>query len=744
MSFYPLLPAWLILLLAALSAGAAAYAYRHRNPAVEPWQHRLLLSLRMLSVALVALMLLCPGRIIEDRNLEKSHLVFLLDRSASMATRDLRDGQPRLSQCAAFLQAHRFKRLADYPKSFYAFNGQTQRHESPGALAALAPEGGTDFKQAFDRVDKDIGLNRTAAVVLFSDGIDYSGFRGTEIAVPVLSVQAGTDLAQSRDLGIEPFKCPDKVSEGVELALEIPLLLQGYPQEKEVRLTVSVDGVPVHTATPKLASGRIHTETVRTTLAQTGMHVIRLDCPAFADEVSALNNRRELVVEVVKAKDEIAAYFPLLNNSFRPLLREFLKDEDTAFTAVYRVSGDTYRVMGHKANPALQKGLPKSAAALKDVTCLILGSHNGDLLSPAEALTLEQYVSRGGSLVCLAGTDSFGKIPADSPLVRLLPVVTLEDSFRTGAFRVAPDPVSDPAFAEQISQIIADNRNAPDLVLSGLNQVKDIKAAAKVVLWAEGEARQPLLVWQPYGRGKVIALLSNGFHVWGAPTKRDENYGRFWRQLVAFAKNLDDDADLLKVSLPKTELAADERVTVTAIARQPQIAPSPLSGEQASSPASSVPPGGRASPTAAALTVKADVFPSDSDAPVQSLTLDKKADCFMGELAGLKPGRYVLRVTSQDGQEVLRTRHKLLLVGDVLAESASLRSERDTFRAYSGEKHILGLGEADRLEELLADAVRRNVVQREKFLIFENPAFFLAAVLLLLTEWFLRRRFNLF
>ena len=45
--------------------------------------------------------------------------------------------------------------------------------------------------------------------------------------------------------------------------------------------------------------------------------------------------------------------------------------------------------------------------------------------------------------------------------------------------------------------------------------------------------------------------------------------------------------------------------------------------------------------------------------------------------------------------------------------------------------------------ELLADAVRRNVVQREKFLIFENPAFFLAAVFLLLTEWFLRRRFNL-
>ncbi len=719
MSFYPLLPAWLILALAALSAGAAVYAYRHRNPAVEPWQHRLLLTLRMLSVACVALMLLCPGRIIEDRNLEKSHLVFLLDRSASMATRDLRDGQSRLSQAAAFLKEHRFKRLADYPQSIYSFNSQPQRHADAGELGALAPEGGTDFKQAFDRLDKDIGLSRTAAVVLLSDGIDHSGFKGSEIAVPILSVQAGTDLAKSKDLGIEPFKCPDKVSEGVELTLDIPLLLQGYAQEKEARFTVSVDAVPLHTATLKLASGRPHTESVKATLSQTGIHVIRIECQAFPDEVSALNNRRELAVEVVKAKDEIASYFPLLNTSFRPLLREFLKDDAGAFTALYRVSGDTYRMLGRKPNAAFGSGLPKSADALKDITCLILGAHNGDLLSPAEALVLEQYVSRGGSLICLAGTDSFGKIPSDSPLLRLLPVVTLEDSFRAGTFRVAPDPMSDPAFAEQIGLIIADNRGAPELALGGINQIKDVKASAKVALWAEGDARQPLLVWQPYGRGKVVALLSNGFHLWGAPDRRDENFGRFWRQLVAFAKSLDDDADLLKVSLPKTELAAGERVTVTALARNP-------------------------AGTNGTLTVKADVFPSDRDTPVETLALDKKTDCYLGELAGLQPGRYVLRVTSQDGQEVLRTRHKLLLVGDVLAESASVRSDRDAFRAFSGEKHILALDDAGRLEDLLCEAVRKNTIQREKFLIFENPAFFLITVFLLLAEWFLRRRFNLF
>jgi len=718
-SFYPLLPAWLILLLLALSVGTAVYSYRRRNPAVEPWQHTLLLVLRMAAVACVVLMLLCPGHIIEDRNLEKSHLVFLLDRSASMATTDLPDAQSRLSQAVAFLQKNRFKRLADYPTALYSFNSQAQRHASPDELGALKPEGGTDYKQAFDRIDKDVGLNRTAAVVLISDGIDLSGFKGSELAVPILSVQAGTDMAKARDLGIEPFRCPDKINEGEELTLEIPVLLQGYAQEKEANLAVSLDGQPIHSAALKLSSGRLHTETVKTTLAKVGVHVIRIECPVFPDEVSGLNNRRELAIEVVKAKDEIAAYFPVLNNSFRPLLREFTKGEENAFTAVYRVAGENYRVRGNKINAAFNAGLPKNADALKDITCLILGSHNGDLLSPAESLVLEQYVGRGGSLICLAGTDSFGKIPADSPLVRLLPVVTLENSFRAGDFRVAADASADTAFAEQLRQITEDNKNAPELVVSGINQVKDVKANAKVVLWAEGDSRLPLLVWQPYGRGKVIALLSNGFSQWGAVEKRDDNFGRFWRQLVAFAKNLDEDADLLKVSLPKTELAADERVSVTALARHP---------------------GG----TNQTVTVKADVFPAASDTPVQTLALDKKTDCFMGELAGLKPGRYVLRVSSQDGQEVLRTRYKLLLVGDVLGENARIRSDRDAFRAYSGEKHIFGLNEVGHLEDALAEAVHRNVIQREKFLIFENPAFFLAAVLLLLTEWFLRRRFNLF
>jgi len=718
-SFYPLLPAWLILALLILSAGVGAFSYRRRNPAVEPWQHTLLLSLRMASLLLVTLMLFCPGHMTEDLNLEKSHIVFLADQSASMSTKDLPGGRSRWERATAFLNENRFERLAGYPLATYTFNSQTRKHTNAGALAALRPEGGTDLKQAVTRIDKDIGLNRTAALVLLSDGIDYSDFKGSEISVPIMSVQVGTDLAKVKDLGIEPFTCPDKITEGEEVILEIPLLMTGYSKEVPAPFSVWVDNQPTYSATPTLISGRVHTETFKATFAKTGVHVIRITCQKLPDEATDLNNHRELVVEVVKAKNEVAAYFPVLNNSFRPLLREFSKDEETVFTALYRVSGNNYRLRGTKLNTLFNEGLPKKAEQLRGVTCLILGAHNGDLLSPAESLVLEQYVNKGGSLVLLAGTDSYGKLPAESPLLRLLPVVNLEDSFRAGIFKVVPEPSATDAFSAQIGQVIRDNGPSPDLVISGINLVKDLKASAKVLLWAEGESRHPLLVWHTYGRGKVIALLSNSLHQWGSPDKRDENFGRFWRQLVAFAENQDDEADLLKIAMDRTEFAPGERVAVTALARHPD-------GNDH------------------ALTVKADVFPAAGDSPVETLTLERKAGSFMGEVSGLQPGRYVLRVSSQDEKEVFRTRYKLLLVGDVLEENTRIRSDREAFRAYSSEKHILRPEDASQLEDLLRAAVRKNVVQRERFLIFETPLFFLALVLLLMAEWFLRRRFNLF
>jgi hypothetical protein len=722
-SFYPILPVWMIVLLLAFSAGAALWSYRRGNPALKLWQHRLLVALRMAVLALVAVMLLCPGRMTEERNVEKSHIVFLLDTSASMGARDLPLRQSRLERGVEFLRKSRFKRVADYPLAYYTFDTLTARLDGPSVPETLQAGGGTDLKQAVDRIDRDIGVNRASAIVLLSDGLDDSDFRGSSLSVPIMSVRTGTDMTAVRDLGIEPFKCPVKVSEGEEIILEIPLLLQGYSGEQRCGFEVRVAERSVHAAELTLASGRLHTERVKIALSGTGIHIISIVCDELPDEAALLNNRREIAVEVVEAKEEVALYFPVLNNSFRPLLREFTKDDESVFTAVYKVSQGSYRVRGSKINPLFEQGLPADAAQLANLTCLILGSHNGDLLSPSEALVIEQYVRGGGTLICLGGSDSFGKLTPGSPLQRLLPVVTLENPYETGAFRVEADGAGSETFAGQIEEIIQSNGESVDFTLGGVNLVQDVKANARVLLWAVDKRRLPLMVSHAYGRGKVVALLSNAFHLWGAPERRDENFSRLWRQLVAFSRNPDEDADLLKVALSRSEPAAGEAVGITATARHP------AGGGETNAPA---------------LRIVADLFAAGGDTPAVTLQLERKSGFYTGDLPGLDPGRYVLRISSRDGEELLRTRYKFLLVGEVIRENARIRSDRENFRQFSSEKNIFEPDEVERLEDALREAVRKNIVHRESFLIFETPYFFVATLLLLLTEWLLRRRFNLF
>jgi hypothetical protein len=288
--------------------------------------------------------------------------------------------------------------------------------------------------------------------------------------------------------------------------------------------------------------------------------------------------------------------------------------------------------------------------------------------------------------------------------------VTLENSLTEGRFRVVPDPML--AVPWPI-------RCAPSSQTTGygsvhaerINLVKDVKAGARVELWADGPSRQPLLVWQPYGRGKVIALLSNAFHLWGLPARREENYGRVWRQLSAFASRAADEADLLTVTVDKRELAAGEGITVSARARHPD-------GHDA------------------ALSVKADLFAAGRDVPELSRTLDRRTGHFSTDVPGQKPGQYVLRVTSQDGETVLRTRTCCCGWRTCSPEHTVLRSDASGFSVSAASATCSHRRMPAALEEQAGRCRPQECDPARTLPHLRNSLFFLALVALLLTEWF--------
>lgn len=708
------MPLWLLIPAVALASAVSAYAVWRSQVRLQGRALAALLGLRQAAVLLVGVMLLCPGWTVRETDGGRSQVVFLVDRSQSMATRDVPPGRSRLEAACAFVEDLDLGGLGDVPRHLVVFSDAAVRVEWDG-LAGLQAAGGTDLAAAIGRVDQDLGLNRVAALVVVSDGLDHSGFAGDGLTVPLFAVSVGSGLAQARDLGFVDVTAPATVQTREEWTAVAGLRMTGVSTARTVPIEVRVDGEPKRDDTVELTPGVVRDEAVSHTFDVEGLHRVRLATGRLEREVSYLNNHLDLVVEVVRAQDQVAAYFPLLTAGLRPLLRELEQDPDQVFTACYRLGEGRFQLRGYRINPVFRDGLPKRAAQLADVRCLVLGAHNGGLITPAEGQVLDEYVRAGGSLVLLGGADSFGPLGAGSALEAMSPVRHLAGgSFLPGRFRVEVPPDADSGFARRVGEIVAANGDAPEFVLRSVNRVAEVKPAARVVCHARADSRLPLVVWQPHGRGKVVALLTNSLHMWGDREHRRENFRSFWRQLVALCRGDSAERDLLDVGVDRRVVPAGEPVRVTARLRGPER-PVALSA----------------------------VLESEAGGEPAPLGLRRAGEGWSGESGPLAVGRYRLTVRAVSEGEVLRERFVPVSVGEDPREASQLAVQDDRFLRFTGRQRLFRAHEGERLAGALGAAVRRAEVQRESLPMFESPWLLLAVVACLLGEWMVRRRCNM-
>lgn len=716
MTMYPLIPAWLVILLILTSIGVFTYSIRDRNPLLSPFRLKLLFCTRLFSLAVLAILLLCPGTLVEDLNTERSHMALLIDRSESMGAQDTTPAANRLAAAEAFVRSLDLDKLDPYPIHTYTFADDCQPVSLEKDTVPKTASGGTSFATALATLDKDIGLSRLAGIVLVTDGIDHSTFTGSATSTPIFTVQTGTDLTRVRDIAIGDLTLPEKVSVGDEVAVDFTVLSAELTAGDSVPVTARIDGEEVFQKRLTPVTGSAPFSFSHTFLTE-GIHILTLTLPSLAGEASVLNNTRTVAIEVTEAKDEILAYFPLLSNSFRPLIREFETDEKTVFTACLKISDDRFNLRGRNLNAAFQQGIPEKANVLQPLNCLILSAFNSSLLSPAEINTIEQYVSNGGSLILLGGKHSFAGIQDHSALAKLLPVITGETSFSDTVFSVSIDAdTAETPFGRQLNTIF---ESTPVTVqLNGLNRVRDLRPGTHVLLWAETEQRAPLLVWRPYGRGKVLAVLTNSLHLWGENKEQQaKNFSLVWRQLVAFSRRADEEAEILKLAPVKNAFLTDERIEFTALVTTPTHAKSSLA---------------------------VDLFPIGSDDPIASTAPVKTGDMYQGFFPPAPPGPYTIRAQLTQAGKLIRQRYKFIQVGADNAEKTDLAARPERFERFAPPNRRFTLKQGDELIEALNLSALSNRIEKEHFPIFETPVFLLALIAVLVFEWYLRRRFNLF
>lgn len=691
MRFYPLLPYLVILFAALLSLGAV---YRTGRAA---YRKTVLTVLRMCSVFLLVVMLLSPGMLLRETDHSKSNLIFLLDGSASMSAADMPGKTTRFDSARASLRNLMQDSFGGSRKYIYIYNHRTVPADNPDQADLFSPFGNTDLKQAVDTADRDLGLASAAALVILTDGLDHSRFNGASAGVPVFAVKTGTDLERVPDLRIDSFRAPSSVRTGEELELKIPVVLRQATGKTPVGMKISVDGEPVKDETFELASNERKEVPFKTVFTKPGLHTILLNLNRLPDEASYINNTRELVVEVKEDDLSPVLYFPVLTNTFRPLTRLFRRT-GRKFTALYQLRNGVYQVVGNSPERIYDKGIPKDPEKMKNTDLLFLASGNAGDYSDAEIRSIEKYVSGGGTVLIYGGPGAFGNVK-NRLFSAMLPVRSAQSRFTDSVFKLASSGSS-----------LFDDLLKEDVSVRGLNLVDRVKSGTEVLLNAVGDKKYPLVVSMPYGRGKVIAVLANSLHQLGDPEKRPLRFRTFWENMLVHAG--EGTEDRLEISAPD-HIQEGASLKVSAAAEQLASAEAVLTREKAS-------------------------------APFRAAKMTPQGKLYSGVFPDIPAGKYILEVKAVEKNASVLRRYRMVYSGDSAAENDDLKVSGDSFMRFTTHGRVYLPEETARLRADINAVLRKNAADHEWYPVFETPFFLIAVFLLLMAEWFLRRRYNMF
>ena len=683
----------MVILIAALLAFASVYIAT-RKAASRP---RILLILRLCSIAITLLMLLSPGLLWNRTSKANSNLVFLVDCSASMSANDMPGNASRFTVARETLRKLYREPFQKSKKHIYFFNHGTIPAESIPEADKLTPNGNTDLKQALESVDRDLGIGTASAIVILTDGLDHSQSKGIQGGTPVFAVKTGTDMESVPDLRIEAFNAPSSLRTGEELELNVPVALRQAGGEHTITLKFSVDGQMGQEENIILTQNERKVQSFKTSFAKSGLHKVLLELDRLPNEASYLNNSREMIFEVLEDELSPVLYFPVLTNTFRPLTRLFSQTGRT-FTAIYTLRKGTFQTLGTSADSTYDHGIPKNPDLMKGTALLFLGSGNAEDYTEADLKSIEAYVSDGGTVLIYGGPGAFGN--TDSRLfTALLPVRSSQSRYTDATFKLLPaeDGLFHDLYKEQLS-------------IRGLNMVDYVKSGAEVLLSVQGDRKYPLVVAMPYGRGRVVAVLSNSLHLLGAPDKRARLFRSFWETLLVHAGS--NGTETLALSVPE-HISEGMPLKVTATAE---------------------------GITSAQVTLT----PEDTDATPQTVKMLSNGNMLNCIFPEVPKGKYMLEVNCARKNAPPLKRYAMVYCGSGAAENDDLKVSDDNFMRFTIRGRIYLPEETNRMCKDINELLRKSEAGTDLQPVLFTPFLALALFLLLMAEWFLRRKRNLF
>lgn len=734
MQFGVAYPWWVLLLLAAATAAVAWGFYAGAIVPLPLRRRAVLAGLRALTLLVVLACLLRPVRVLPPDTASDAVVPVLVDVSQSMRLADA--GGPRIDLARDLLERHVRPALAGrFRAEVWTFGDALA--PLPAGAAPAADARRSDLTGALRAVRERYRQQRVAGVVVVSDGGDTSADEPAGVvdaaAVPVYAIGVGA-LRPPADFEVLDVSAGEQghadssvditvsaVHRGSTAPFDLRLLENGRPIDLR-RVIPASDGSPVRqvfAVSPSREAPTLYT----------------VEIPSAAGELVLENNRRSVLVEPPARRRRVLMVegAPGFEHSF--IKRALANDPGIELDSVVRKGRDargapTYFVQASERRaPRLTSGFPQERAALYEYDAVMLANVEGDALARPQLEMLAAFADERGGGVLLLGAKSFAQQGfAGTPLESVLPlgltdrgsgVVRAAAGAEPGlAVTVTSDGLTHPVMRIEAGDLEKRWGAVPPLAgVAALGALRPGAQALALVHAADGP--RPLVAVQRYGQGRAMVFTGEASWRWRMRLpSEDRTHELFWRQAVRWISAAAPDPIAVASLSP---MVPGTSAPVTVDVRSEEFAPIP----DADVRVTVTRPGGGTEEMGARLA-------------------DGQTGRYAADLRFEAPGVYrIAAVASREGRPIGRAA-RAVLVGGADLEMADPRLHDDVLRriAVASGGGYLAADEAATLASVLAMAAGGPRAPRLEEL-WHNPWIFVGLILLLGTEWVLRRRWGL-
>lgn len=566
-AFDPVWPWPLLLLAIALLVGTLWLGYPRRIAHLPRKWRNTLVAVRSVIIAMIVLLLLRPYLILESDEKSDAVIYLVMDRSASMATKDAAGNKTRhqaLQDLFEKLRPSLDEIGEDIEVRIRELSAELEPVDGPSEVADGRI---TNICGALNSLAQAATQEKTGAVIFLSDGRDNGALSSGADPLraarllgrqnsPVYAVGFGSSEAVSNgaDIALSELDVPSDVFVRNEVPVRVRLRTFGF-QGQDVRLRVLIEQriglgfgksgamapVPPSASNKTLrvitleSSQEDETVSLQFIPEEAGEIKIAVEAEPIDEEIRQANNRVETVIRVRSGGIRVA-YFDRIRPEMKWLKR---------INVSSRVQLDVVPILGGalaERNVIGDRWFDDDA-----YDAYIIGDVPASVLGEARIRRLYRLCQdRGVGLMMIGGQDSFGRGGYhQTPLASLLPVVI------SGSDQQLTDPVpvvpTQAGIRNPILQIASLDQNlarwrelAP---MEGANVFRLKEGTAPQVL-AESANGMPMLVTQSTGSGRVMVFA--GDTTWQWALQEDwavEAHQRFWRQVIFWLTRMEEDGE---------------------------------------------------------------------------------------------------------------------------------------------------------------------------------------------------------